>query len=204
MVTVNWPAPTPLSRVTMEPGAGQPSGVGLEKTAEGSIRALRGASHHPNATHPEAGSMALCLPSQHPHGLPLLQVPLPQWKHCSLCILSHRKWGMRGDWLLPRCLHCKAAMIIDAQHSGGDPCPLPLSPPHPLSHWVEVMMDRLHLLDPLPSPQHSSPQTQPESVLLTLTARPRLGVPFSPSLPFGNSTCLPRLSSNTTSPRLSS
>lgn len=54
------------------------------------------------------------------------------------------------------------------QNSGGEPSLL-LSPPHPLSHWVEITMHRLHLLDPLPSPQHTAQQAQPESLRLTLT-----------------------------------
>lgn len=93
----------------------------------------------------------------------------------------------RSDWLLPRLPHPEGAMLTNVQlppqASGGEPCPLPLSSLHPPPlQWK--MMQRLHLLGSLSSSQNPYGQTQPDSLLLMLTARPGLGAFLLPFLHF--------------------
>lgn len=93
----------------------------------------------------------------------------------------------RSDWLLPRLPHPEGAMLTNVQlppqASGGEPCPLPLSSLHPPPLQWKVM-HRVHLLGSLPSSQNPYGQTQPDSLLLMLTARPGLGAFLLPFLHF--------------------
>lgn len=170
-------------RVTTVPWAGQPSGVSPEETAEGPSRGLRGPCCYPNT--PRLGP-ALRLPTGTLRAR-FSRCSRLQQRHRSLSILSHGRGGEGDDWRLLR------LPVLTRSHTSRG-----------AAHASELRRRALppaFVSAPFFLPLGGSGGGAVHRLPFRLATRPRCFFLFSP---FRNSTCLPRLSSNTASSGLSS